>query len=73
MRVMDSFGALFQANHFWTVVSAISAMVVWVSSIADRRRGRRSNIEAVGFMPWTMVTVLATLVVVVAAALAIKN
>ena len=50
----------------------LSVMVVGLSSVVDRRRGKRRNIEAVGFMPWTMITLLATLAAVVAAALAIK-
>jgi hypothetical protein len=53
-------------------VSGISAALVLVSSLADRRRNRRANINDVGFMPWTAITVMSVLVAVIAAALAIK-
>lgn len=59
-------------EYFWTVISVLSAIMVAVSSVADRRRGRRSNIEAVGFMPWTAITVMSVLATVLSIALAIK-
>ncbi|ODP36722.1 hypothetical protein [Sphingomonas turrisvirgatae] len=43
------------------------------SGIADWRRTRRSDPDAVGFMPWTLVQILAILGAVVTAALAIKG
>jgi len=51
----------------------MSGIIVVISSRADRRRSRRKNIEAVGFMPWTAITVFAVLSTVIAAALAIKG
>ena len=54
-------------------MSVLSAVVVLISSLADRRRQKRTNIEDVGFMPWTLMTILAMLLTVVAAALAIKS
>ncbi len=73
MRAMGSYTAFYLTGHFWAVISVLSATVVAVSSIADRRRGRRSNIEAVGFMPWTAITVLSVLATVLSIALAIKS
>ena len=65
--------ALYLAEHFWTAMSVLSAVVVAVSSVADRRRGRRKNIEAVGFMPWTAITVMSVLTTVLSIAFAIKS
>ena len=60
-------------DHFWTAVSIALAMVVVISSLADRRRHKRTDIEDVGFVPWTMITVLSVLGTVLSAALAIKG
>jgi hypothetical protein len=73
MRGMADYGALYWSEHRWVVVAAVSATLIVISSLADRRRNRRANIEAVGFMPWTMITVLSVLATVIAAALAIKG
>jgi hypothetical protein len=73
MREMPTFSALYLIDHLWTGVAFLSGAVVLVSSLADRRRSRRSNIDAVGFMPWTAITVLSVLATVVSAALAIKG
>ena len=63
---------VYWSNHFWTAMAVLSAVIVVVSSLADRRRYRRSNIEAVGFMPWAMITMLSVLTTVLSIALAIK-
>jgi hypothetical protein len=73
MRGMTGFDAHFFSNHLWTAISILSGVVVLLSSVADRRRNRRDNIEAVGFMPWTAITVFAVLATVISAALAIKG
>ena len=54
-------------------IAVLSGLLVLVSSLADRRRHRRTNIENVGFMPWTAITVFSVLATVIAAALAIKG
>jgi hypothetical protein len=73
MAAMAYFDGLYWSNHFWTGVSVLSAILVVVSSLADRRRHRRTDIEQVGFMPWTAITVFSVLSTVLAAALAIKG
>lgn len=60
-------------DHFWTLLSVGSALLVLVSSFADRRRQGRTNIDRVGVMPWTTITVFSVLSTVVTAALAIKG
>ncbi len=73
MRGMADYDALYWSEYHWVFVAALSATLVVISSLADRRRNRRVNIEAVGFMPWTMITVFSVLATVIAAALAIKG
>ena len=57
---------------FWGA-SAIAVIVAGVAILADRRRNRRSNLDAVGFMPWPLILVLALMVAAVAAAIALKG
>lgn len=73
MREMNGYNALYWSNHFWTATAVLSAFVVAVSALADRRRTNRKDIEAVGFMPWTAITVLFVLATVLSAALALKG
>ena len=73
MRRMVILTTLFLSNHLWASVAVLSGIVVLLSSVADRRRNRRRNIEAVGFMPWTAITVFSVLATVISAALAIKG
>jgi hypothetical protein len=70
---MEWFEQLRWQDHLWMISSVIFASVVLVSSLADRRRHNRMNIEDVGFMPWTTITVFSVLATVLAAALAIKG
>jgi hypothetical protein len=70
---MTWFNGLYWSNHFWTAIALGSAALVLLSSIADRRRHGRRDINNVGFVPWTAITVLAVLSTVIAAALAIKG
>ena len=73
MRGMAILATLFLSNHMWAGISALSGAMVLVSSLADRRRNRRVNINDVGFMPWTAITVFSVLATVISAALAIKG
>ena len=70
---MSLFTAAFWTKHLWGGVSLFAAVTVLVSSVADKRRQKRKRFDDVGFMPWTAITVLATLAAVLTAALAIKN
>jgi hypothetical protein len=65
--------ALYWSNHFWPALSALSAIVALISGVADGRRDRRRDFNAVGFMPWTAITVFAVLAMVVAGAMALKG
>lgn len=70
---MDGTVEFFWQDHFWIMVSLMSASLVLLSSVADRRRHKRTNIDDVGFVPWPMITVLSVLCTVLSAALAIKG
>ena len=70
---MEWFEQLSWQDHLWMISSAIFASVVLVSSLADRRRHNRMNIEDVGFMPWMAITVFSVLAMVLSVALAIKG
>lgn len=73
MPDMTWFDGLYWSNHFWTGASIVSGIIVLISSVADRRRHRRRDINDVGFMPWTAITVFAVLGTVLSAALAVKG
>lgn len=51
-------------------VAILLAMIAWW---ADRRRLRRSDPDAVGFMPWTTIYFLATMIGCVALGLAARD
>ncbi|MGB5078474.1 MAG: hypothetical protein WBO17_13425 [Sphingorhabdus sp.] len=70
---MSILTTLYWTNNYWAGVSCLAALTTFVSIMADRRRNRRSNIDAVGFMPWTAITIMAVLATVLAAAFAIKT
>ena len=70
---MHSFEQFIWQDHLWMSVSVMSASVVLISSLADRRRHNRVSIDDVGFMPWTAITVFSVLATVLSAALAIKG
>lgn len=73
MRAMAWAGVLYWSNHFWVAIAALSGVIVVISSIADRRRHQRTDMNNVGWVPWTAITVFAVLSTVLAAALAIKG
>ncbi len=51
---------------------AASLAVAGLSAWAERRRANRTDPDAVGFMPWSLLLVLAILIAAVFAAIAIK-
>ena len=53
------------------MVAAGAAALTAVSVLAERRRMQRSDIEAVGWVPWPLVTILGSIATLFAAALAI--
>jgi hypothetical protein len=59
------------AEQLGMVGAAAAAIAAW-ASLADRRRVRRKNIDAVGFMPWTPVFFIALLTACVTLGLAAR-
>jgi hypothetical protein len=58
-------------NIFW-ITCAASLVIAMTAGWADRRRLRRTNLDRVSLMPWTMILLLALLVAVVSLVLALK-
>ena len=54
----------------WTGCGVTLALAV-VSTWAERRRARRTNLDDVGFMPWPLILILALLMSAIFAALAL--
>jgi hypothetical protein len=55
-----------------TMVAAGALALTALSVLAERRRNNRRDIEAVGWVPWPLVTILSTIAALFATALAIK-
>ena len=60
-------------DHFLLGISIAAGAVFVYSSVADYRRQKRTDIEAVGFMPWTAISVFSALFALMAGALAFKS
>lgn len=58
-----------QAGLAMVGVGALATVVL--AGVAERRRLGRANLDKVGFMPWPLLTILATLVMLFAFALAL--
>jgi uncharacterized membrane protein (DUF4010 family) len=58
------------AQLFWAacaVFAALAALAAW----RDHRRGKRRDLDRPGWVPWSLVTILAMLLAVVCGALAV--
>jgi hypothetical protein len=60
-------------DYFWASAACICACVVVFSALADRKRAQRSQIDAVGFMPWAAITLVSVLMTLVSIAFAVKS
>lgn len=70
-RAMDDWFAHVWQFHVAAGVTALSMALVAVW--AERRRLRRKNLDAVGFMPWTVIYLIAFLAAVVLLGLAARE
>ena len=55
----------------WILAGAAAALAA-AAGLAEWRRSKRRNLDRPGWMPWTLIQVLAGLAAVIAAALALK-
>ena len=55
----------------WTLAGS-GAVVAVAAALADRRRTKRRNLDAPGWVPWTMIQLVAMILAAVAAAVALK-
>lgn len=53
-------------------IALLSAVIAALSIFMERKRHNRSNLNKTGFMPWNLISVIATLGVIMMTALAIK-
>lgn len=62
--------------HIWELHAAVAAIALTVALTAvwaERRRLRRTNLDAVGFMPWTTIYLIAFLIAIVLLGLAARE
>jgi hypothetical protein len=59
MAGMGSFDVFFWQENFYWVICITAGLIAIFAGVADHRRAKRKNIEKVGYMPWTTITVLA--------------
>ncbi len=59
------------STFFWGLAGAMLLLACW-AVLAEHRRTRRRDLDKPGWVPWTLVQVLAFLLAVAAAALALK-
>lgn len=55
-----------------TIVGVAALAITLLAAIAERRRLKRRDIEAIGFMPWPAISILATVTALFSFALAIR-
>ena len=60
-----------QAGLWWTAGAAMALAVA--AGFAEHRRGRRRDLDRIGWMPWNLIQCLAFLAAVAAAALAVRG
>ena len=56
----------------WMIAGG-AAITALFAAFSDRRRARRRNLDRVGWVPWTLVQILAMIAAALAAAYAIKS
>ena len=62
--------------HIWQYHAALGAMALSIALCAvrgERRRLRRTNLDAVGFMPWTIIYLISFLAAIILMGLAARE
>lgn len=57
----------------WAVAALFAFLLSIAAAVADQRRRRRANLDRVGFMPWTTLTVLPAMIALFCVAVAIQT
>ncbi len=60
-------------DEWWWTVAGVALAVALIAGLADWRRGRRRNLDQVGWVPWTLVQIVAITVVLGASAVAVHS
>jgi hypothetical protein len=55
------------------LIAGASVVLVAVASLAERQRSRRNDLDAVGFVPWPMLSIIGMITALFATALALKG
>jgi membrane protease YdiL (CAAX protease family) len=71
-NLLDSATEADARTLLWTLAAALLLLAV-AAAWAEHRRGKRRNLDSVGWMPWNLIQVLAFLGAIAAAALALKS
>jgi hypothetical protein len=56
----------------WWMLAGVAALLAILSGLAEQRRSRRRDLDRPGWVPWTLLQILAALTAVLAIALALK-
>jgi hypothetical protein len=71
-NLMESAAEADPATMLWWLAGALLLLAV-AAAWAEHRRGKRRNLDRVGWMPWNLIQILAFLGAVVSVALALKG
>ena len=69
---MDAFDPVLHPENLLWLASGLLAALAVLAAFAEHRRNRRRNLDHPGWVPWTLIQILAFLLAVIAAALALK-
>ena len=70
--ISDAFASADGTTFLWRLAGGLLVLACW-SVWAEHRRGRRPDLDQVGWVPWNLIQVLAFLGAIAAAALALKT
>jgi hypothetical protein len=71
-NVLDVAAEADAAAILWALAAALLLLAA-AAVLAEHRRGKRRNLDAVGWMPWNLIQILAFLGAIAAAALALRG
>ena len=69
---MDAFDPAFHPDNLLWLAAALLAALAVFAGVAEHLRNRRRDLDRPGWMPWTLIQIIALLLAVIAAALALK-